>query len=77
MAQIAEECNELAHAALKLRRVLDGKNPTPVREEEAVNAFSEEYYDLLLCLHVFMESDEIPEELSEKLTRWVKRLHEG
>lgn len=77
LSQIAEECNELAHAALKLRRVLDGKNPTPVTEEEAVNAFSEEYCDLLLCLHVFMESDEIPEELSAKLARWVKRLHEG
>ena len=29
LAQLAEECTELAQAALKMRRVLDGKNPTP------------------------------------------------
>lgn len=34
LAQFAEECTELAQAALKLRRALDGKNPTPNTEEE-------------------------------------------
>ena len=74
LAQIAEECNELAHASLKLRRVLDGANPTPVTEEEAVAAFSEEYLDLILCLHAFLESDEAPDELAAKLRRWCERL---
>lgn len=74
LAQIAEECNELAHASLKLRRVLDGTNPTPVTEEEAVAAFSEEYLDLVLCLHVFLESYEAPDELTAKLRRWCERL---
>lgn len=35
MAGLEEEATELAHAALKLRRVIDGSNPTPVTEEEA------------------------------------------
>ena len=30
LAQLAEECAELGKAALKLRRVYDGRNPTPV-----------------------------------------------
>lgn len=29
LAQLAEEASELAQAALKLRRALDGTNPTP------------------------------------------------
>lgn len=29
LAQVAEEASELAQAALKLRRALDGTNPTP------------------------------------------------
>ena len=29
LAQLAEESSELAQAALKLRRAIDGKNPTP------------------------------------------------
>ena len=33
LAQLAEACTELAQAALKLRRALDGKNPTPNTEE--------------------------------------------
>ena len=74
LAQIAEECSELAHASLKLRRVLDGTNPTPVTEEEAVAAFSEEYLDLILCLRIFLESDETPDELTAKLRRWCERL---
>ena len=35
LALLAEEAAELAQAALKLRRVLDGTNPTPVTETEA------------------------------------------
>ena len=35
LAQLAEECSEAAKAALKLRRVRNGANPTPVSEEDA------------------------------------------
>jgi hypothetical protein len=34
LAQLAEEASELAQAALKLRRALDGTNPTPKCVEE-------------------------------------------
>ncbi len=33
LCQLAEEASELAQAALKLRRALDGTNPTPVTIE--------------------------------------------
>ena len=42
LAQLAEEAAELAQAALKLRRVLDGTNPTPLSESEARAALAEE-----------------------------------
>lgn len=36
LAQLAEEASELAQAALKLRRALDGTNPTPKSVEECL-----------------------------------------
>lgn len=45
LAQLAEEASELAQAALKLRRALDGTNPTPKSVEECRKAFEEEYAD--------------------------------
>lgn len=39
LAQLAEEASELAQAALKLRRALDGTNPTPKSVEECRSAF--------------------------------------
>ena len=36
LAGLAEECTELAQAALKLRRVFDKTNPTPVTETDAI-----------------------------------------
>lgn len=35
LEQVAEECTELGHAALKLARKYRNENPTPVTEEEA------------------------------------------
>ena len=49
LAQLAEECTELAQAALKLRRALDGKNPTQNTEEERRRALLEEYTDVIHC----------------------------
>ena len=42
---LTEEALELALAALKLHRVLDGRNPTPVTEEQATANLLEEYGD--------------------------------
>jgi hypothetical protein len=42
LAQLAEEASELAQAALKLRRALDGTNPTPKSVEECLENIQEE-----------------------------------
>lgn len=36
LEQLAEECTELAKAALKMARIIRNENPTPVTEEEAI-----------------------------------------
>ena len=77
MAGLAEEATELAHAALKLRRVYDGTNPTPVTEREAVANLIEEVGDVLLCLEVLglpAVSEDYQKAMDAKLERWVKRL---
>ena len=50
LAGVAEEAAELAQAALKLRRVLDGTNPTPKSRDEAILDFEEEIADVQLYL---------------------------
>lgn len=47
LAQLAEEASELAQAALKLRRALDGKTPTPKSVEECLKNIQEEMADVL------------------------------
>lgn len=77
LAQLAEEATELTHAALKLRRVMDGRNPTPVRFSEAWNNFQEEIADVLLCLQVLgvdAEPAAYRYSIEAKLDRWVGRL---
>ena len=77
MAGLAEEATELAHAALKLRRYVDGSNPTPVTEKEAVDNLLEEIGDVLLCLKVLgfpVNPDNYEEAMDAKLKRWVERL---
>jgi len=75
--QLAEEASELAQAALKMHRVLDGRNPTPVRLSEAWANLEEEVADVLLCLRVLdikTENHEYWVGMDEKLKRWVGRL---
>lgn len=76
LAQLAEECTELAQAALKLRRALDGNNPTPNTEEERRRALLEEYTDVIHCalvLDLEMDLDQI----RKKTERWMRRLGIG
>lgn len=49
LEQLAEECVELAKAALKRARIERGENPTPVTKAEAETALFEEYTDVLTC----------------------------
>lgn len=46
LAQLAEEASELAQAALKLRRALDGTNPTPKSVAECEANLLEEFADI-------------------------------
>lgn len=82
LAQLAEECTELAKAALKLRRTYSKTNPTPVKRREATNAVLEEIADVKLCLHAcgfekvstLIECNRI---MGAKAERWADRLKDG
>lgn len=73
--QLAEECVELAHAALKLARIKRRENPTPVSVEEAMGAVMEEYTDFRVVAYVLEMGWDI-EVFEQKLLRWHKRLVE-
>lgn len=80
LAQLSEEASELAQAALKLRRAIDAKNPTPKSISECEVALDEEIADVWLCIREagfldyahFMIQGEI---MSTKHDRWLSRLH--
>lgn len=83
LAQLGEECAEGAQAALKLRRAYDGTNPTPKGVEDCLNNLQEEFADMMLCLRVFCEAENISlddfldgmgETMVQKSDRWVQRL---
>ena len=82
LAQLAEECSEMAQAALKLRRTMIDTNPTPVSYEEALSQLCEEHDDVILCLMTFFYGTfkEMPLDIDEntlvyrKAKRWLSRL---
>lgn len=89
LAQMAEECVEASKAALKLRRVRSGVNPTPVSEKDAFENLVEELADVYLCCIVFFGGelddndpcnmcdavgDRMVEIMEQKLARWKYRL---
>ena len=79
IGQLAEEAVELAHAALKLERVVRGTNPTPVTQIEATVKLCEEVADVLNCLEVLKiwpGTESINGIREEKLDRWVERIKE-
>ena len=72
--QLAEECAELAKAALKCARIVRGENPTPVTMEDALGNLKEEYADVILV------ADELDLRVdyatyTKKLRRWYDRIH--
>lgn len=81
LEQLAEECSELAQAALKLARKERGENPTPKTEEECVKAFLEEMVDVHLCMSVVrrFRNDKIILGDTEiaKRERWAQRIREA
>lgn len=71
--QLAEECAELAHAALKTARILRGENPTPVRLDETHIKLVEEFNDVVLVanlLHIYANQKTI----TMKEQRWINRI---
>lgn len=82
LAQLAEEASELAQAALKLRRALEGTNPTPKTEEECREALLEEVADVELCYEILGFQSlptlaDISRIMRRKKKRWIERLVNG
>lgn len=79
LAQVAEECCELAQVASKRVRILRKANKTPISLEDNYESIQEEIADVFLSIDVLIRKLEIP--LSEvetirtnKLSRWLSRL---
>lgn len=80
LGQLAEEAAELAQAALKMQRILMGKNPTPVTLEKAKERLIEEGTDVHVCCSALWSVgvDTFDEELfKKKLERWKNRIEEA
>jgi len=78
LAGLSEECCELGQAALKLRRVFDGTNPTPATEQDAIDRFEEEIADVMLYLEQISYSKQhVREVMQAKRARWEARLDAG
>ena len=77
--QVAEEAVELAHAAMKMQRILNGTNPTPVTEKEAMAKVMEEICDLYNALEVLKLDVSLKYEgiRKKKMARWVDRIKKG
>lgn len=83
LRQLAEECCELAQAALKMIRVLK-KEATPVTEVEAVEKLIEELADVEIMQDLTKEKLLLPPEklrvctvVNQKTNRFHERLRGG
>jgi NTP pyrophosphatase (non-canonical NTP hydrolase) len=79
LTQLAEEAAELCKAALKLRRVYTGVNPTPVSGKEAFTNLLEELADVYVCIHALgFDTCEhlnlVQRTANAKMERWAGRL---
>lgn len=80
LEQLAEECAELAKAALKLSMVMRKENPTPVTVNDAFDNLVEEIGDVRLLLRVtdFMyDGIDTQETEKYKLQCWENRIKLG
>lgn len=82
LCQLAEEASELAQAALKLKRAMEGTNPTPKSVEECVENMDEEIADTAYLVDLLGYNE--PEHMlaqsrvvQRKAERWLKRLEEA
>ena len=81
LEQLAEECSELAQAALKLARLERGENPTPKAKIDCEAALMEEIADVHLCIGVISTHFECYSKLDDieisKRERWAQRIREA
>mgnify|MGYP002517305781 FL=1 len=78
LAGLAEESSELAQAALKRRRAIDQRNPTPVTVAEATDKLYEELADVLLVAAALgINEYEVERHIRRKAARWISRIEEG
>lgn len=82
LEQTAEECAELAQAALKLARKMRGDNPTPATIYELHNKVTEEIADVRVCMDELLKGNvvsytEVTAIAETKLSRWQKRIEEN
>ena len=81
LEQMAEECNELAHACLKFARYLRGENPVHGKtKEEMLDNLYEEIADAYVSLREvrkipdLIDNEKIGATIDAKRKRMVKRL---
>ena len=73
---LAEECCELAQAALKTIRAFDGTNPTPMSTDECINKLCEESGDILMLMEVLGIIHNGVTATNPKWERWANRIKE-
>lgn len=77
LEQLAEECNELGKAALKLARIIRKNNPTPVTEEQAKENLCEEAGDVINCVEMLENANILfvdDDVRKSKISRWENRI---
>lgn len=73
LEMLAEECSELAQAALKLSRVVRGENPASVTEDRAQADVMEEWADVLVCSEYLDECEWFRPEIVDQCIRIKKK----
>ena len=72
---LAKECIELAHAALKKARIIRDENPTTADPDEVDERLTEEFTDIMVCIAALDISIDF-KIYEEKLGRWHNRITE-
>lgn len=71
---LAEECCELAQAALKTIRAAEGSNPTPISYDACMDKLTEETNDVLMVLTLLGKVPEYVTQGNPKWARWANRI---
>lgn len=82
LEQTAEECAELAQAALKLSRKMRNENPTPAISFVLRDKLTEEFADVANCMEELLKANVVYEEeanyiAESKMKRWYERIAEN